>query len=128
MNEKHKCALAVCSCKAEAGDDYCSDDCQQAAEQGTEREFCQCGHSTCMTRAGKSNRNLVPKIPDSIRLASGRVILECRSTEQLREQLLLLLTVLDQNPAALSTVQEAAIPRKPALPEAIATAVTAAHA
>ncbi len=127
MHQKHKCALAVCSCKTEAADKYCSDDCRQAAEQGTEREFCQCGHATCGWPAGKFNRNVVPDIPDSICVSPGRIILECRGEEQLREHLLLLLTVLDRNPAALSIASEIPIPRKPAVPEGIAAASRAAH-
>jgi hypothetical protein len=52
MDGESKCQLTACQCRTEAGRPYCSADCEQAASQGVEREFCQCPHPGC-TRAGQ---------------------------------------------------------------------------
>jgi hypothetical protein len=52
MDGKSKCQLTACQCSREAGRPYCSADCEQAASQGVEREFCQCPHPGC-TSAGQ---------------------------------------------------------------------------
>jgi hypothetical protein len=57
MDGKSKCQLTACQCRTEAGRPYCSADCEQAASQGVEREFCQCPHPGC-TSAGQDFREV----------------------------------------------------------------------
>ena len=52
MDGNSKCQLTACQCRTEGGRSYCSADCEQAASQGVEREFCQCPHPGC-TSAGQ---------------------------------------------------------------------------
>lgn len=100
MQKEYKCALAVCRCRADAENAYCSEYCRQAADQGTEREFCQCGHASCRRSLDRLES---PKIPDSIHLTPGRIVVEYQNLEHLRGQLLLLLHAVDQNVDVLQT-------------------------
>ena len=95
MEQIEECALAACTCVARAGDSYCSDYCRQAASHGTEKDFCQCAHESCaqMSRSARTGR---VELPDSIQVMRDRVVIEYRSSEDLREQIVLLAGALDQ--------------------------------
>jgi len=43
---KHKCEHGPCTCVIEAGDLFCSPQCEEQAAIGRELP-CECGHATC---------------------------------------------------------------------------------
>ena len=95
MNHEVKCQLAVCHCKAQAGRLYCSDDCEQAASQGVEREFCQCAHDGCKS----DTANVLPVDPAGIResfrfFSSGQITIEYENLDDLTHQVLALAAAL----------------------------------
>lgn len=50
MSQTHECKHEGCTCQVPGDQDYCSDQCQRAQEQGT-GETCGCGHSHCGNKA-----------------------------------------------------------------------------
>jgi hypothetical protein len=92
---KSKCKLGVCICLVTADDPYCSDYCRQASSQGTERDFCQCGHSVCSKPAHIHETVNEIGLPTSISLAPGLVTIEYSDNRDLRDQLILLATKLE---------------------------------
>jgi hypothetical protein len=115
MEDQHRCGLSLCTCKTEAGNAYCSAYCEQAAAIGIEKDFCQCAHADCKTHQMNALDHPV-ELPESIHLAPGRVTIECRSMEHLRDQLMLLSEAIDVNHEALRTIVETA-PRRRAASE-----------
>lgn len=111
MENTEKCALAICSCVARLGDSYCSDYCQQAATHGTEKDFCQCAHGSCTSIRETASHGGI-KLPHSIQVTGGRVTIEFRNSEHLREQVILLAAALDQDPGAFEAVEKLS-PRRP---------------
>ncbi len=58
------------------------------------------------------------ELPESIHLAPGRVTIECRSMEHLRDQLMLLTEAIDVNHEALRATVET-VPRRRAVSEGL---------
>ncbi len=108
-----KCALSVCSCAVLPGEAYCSEYCRQGAAQGVQKNFCQCGHAHCETRAAETNPLHQLGLPDSIKIRPGQLTIEYRSMGHLVAQLLLLARALDKGYAGLSSPAEKP-PRRPA--------------
>jgi hypothetical protein len=48
-----RCGYELCFCRVQRDGLYCSSDCQQAAEQGVDRQYCQCGDPGCRQAAEK---------------------------------------------------------------------------
>lgn len=44
MQQQIRCGNVMCLCTVSDGQRYCSQYCAQAAEQGIERNYCQCEH------------------------------------------------------------------------------------
>lgn len=115
MDDQHRCELSVCTCSTEAGTQYCSVNCEQAATIGIEKDFCQCAHAECRTHQMNELDHPV-ELPESIHLAPGRVTIECRNMEHLRDQLMRLAEAIDVNHEALRATVETA-PRRLAASE-----------
>jgi hypothetical protein len=95
VHNKPKCKLPVCTCSARANDLYCSDYCRQAFSQGTERDFCQCAHSDCSEPVHTGEIIDATGLPGSISFAPGWVTIEYSDQQDLRDQLILLMTRVD---------------------------------
>jgi hypothetical protein len=50
--KNNKCAHPACGCLPEAGNDYCSQTCKEAAD--LTEIACQCGHSGCAVQGARS--------------------------------------------------------------------------
>jgi hypothetical protein len=116
MGKLQNCALSVCSCKTQVGKLYCSEYCEQAASQGMQRDYCQCGHAGCDTAASADEAPDQLSVPESISFTAGRVVIQCSSIEHLREQIGVLSKALNDNWEALRMRVEA-VPRRTAVPE-----------
>lgn len=46
-----KCAHPACSCPVEAGQQYCSQACEEAPDKGLAATDCNCNHQTCALAA-----------------------------------------------------------------------------
>jgi hypothetical protein len=95
VHNKPKCKLPVCTCSARADDLYCSEYCGQAFSQGTERDFCQCAHSDCSKLVHTGEIIDAAGLPGSISFAPGWVTIEYSDQQDLRDQLILLMTRVD---------------------------------
>ena len=47
MADDGKCGHEMCQCPIDAESKYCSDHCQEAADQDLVEIACDCGHSGC---------------------------------------------------------------------------------
>lgn len=103
-NPHRKCRLAVCNCNIHGEELYCSAYCEQAEEQGIEKDFCQCAHSNCIVHTHNARPAVV--LPDSIVFALGRVTIECHSIEDLRDQVTLLAEYLEDDNEATQRIVE----------------------
>jgi hypothetical protein len=112
VKEQETCGLAACRCRVAHGCSYCSVDCEQAATQGVERNFCQCWHGQCSSGGQTAADTL--HVSDLISIAPGRVTIECYSLESLREQLLVLSEALDRDAHRLRVSLEPVTHRRPA--------------
>jgi hypothetical protein len=108
-----KCRLAVCSCRTQGGNPYCSDYCTQAASQGLENDFCQCIHADCGKPAHKMKALNVGSLPNSISFVPGWVTIEYSSLEDLQKQLMLLAKAIANKHEAPEIRVEAALRRRP---------------
>ena len=111
MDKQERCALSVCGCLVSRGHSYCSVDCEQAAAQGVDRNYCQCFHRQCSSEEQTPVDGL--HISDFISLAPGRVIIECFSIESLREQLVLLSAALNRDADRVRVSIEPSLRRQP---------------
>lgn len=95
MHKEPKCKLAVCTCLAKVDDPYCSEYCRQASAQGSERDFCQCAHSSCVEP--KQEIELIDEVglPGSISFAPGSVTILYSGERDLLDQLMLLAAKLE---------------------------------
>ncbi len=127
MEKAEKCALAACTCVARAGDSYCSDYCQQAASHGTEKDFCQCAHESCAEMSRHTPAGRV-ELPASIQIMRDHVLIEYRSPEDLREQIVLLAGALDQGDGVSRAVFEVPASKFPPRPERVSVIAKAGTA
>ncbi len=47
MDDNNKCDHEMCNCAVSDDVDYCSDHCEDAADQNLTEIKCDCGHSAC---------------------------------------------------------------------------------
>jgi hypothetical protein len=111
VEDQEKCGLAFCSCRVSPGRCYCSVDCEQAATQAVERNFCQCSHGQCCAGGQRALDTL--RLSDLISIAPGRVTIECSSLESLREQMVLLAEALDRDAYSVRMSLEPPTHRRP---------------
>jgi len=88
----------VCSCEVSEGQAYCSQDCEQAASQGAEREFCQCPHSGCRTSDGTRLELDPAALRESFRFFSrGAITISYSDLDDLTRQVLALAAALSHD-------------------------------
>jgi hypothetical protein len=95
VENQQKCQLAVCGCRTQDGNPYCSDDCQQAASQAIPRDFCQCAHGGCEKPIYHLRADSTVDFSSSISSVPGWLTIEYFSFEDLRRQLLLIAQAID---------------------------------
>lgn len=54
------CRYVPCRCRVGVDNAYCSEYCKQAADHGTEREYCQCEHALCSASVDAGNHIRLP--------------------------------------------------------------------
>jgi hypothetical protein len=95
MNNELKCLWAACHCKAQTGRLYCCDDCEQAASQGVERDFCQCSHAGCESYASNTLEVDPAEVRESFRFFTrGQITIQYENLGDLTRQVLALAEAL----------------------------------
>jgi hypothetical protein len=120
------CVLPGCHCQTDGLETYCSEYCRQAASHAPERDYCQCGHSTCALPSS-SDASADVNLTEAIRFDPGRVTIQCSSLEQLSEQLRLLSAALVQHSEELRIKVEGTPARRPAAIETNSRSTSARH-
>lgn len=108
------CHLSGCDCKTEKGDLFCSEYCKQAALHAPERDYCQCGHGSCVSPIPLDQALFQYQLNDAIFVSPGQVTIQCTTFEQLAYQLDLLSKVVREQPEDLRRKIEPAPTRRPA--------------
>jgi hypothetical protein len=80
------CSLSGCDCKTENDAEYCSEYCKQAARHAPERDYCQCGHGSCVSQVPFDQGVFQYQLSEAIFLTPGQVTIHCTTIDQLYQQ------------------------------------------